>query len=524
VVARGDDGESTDASLNRSANRLLPAECSTDEFRRAATALLNVAPRIAVDDRAQLRLNSEAGTTECPQVENLSPSGMLFAALTPLPVGTVIGFGLQLPDRREPIRGKAEVVRLAPSTKTGEHRIGVRFLALGGEAPEQLRALVALDSANENEPGSAAASATSPPLDSRFASAPATSDSLSALNPGDLERYREELAELTPVLDEALERGLRRRLRVADWYVTGAELGLETLRAFSTILASIYENRTLGSEASRRLSDLVEVRRRLAEFGRPQQLVATRVQIMLELRPALERLLRELVDGRDDSRAASPGRPLGVVAQATVEIKRMVGLKRGLENLLDQLEELQSPRFLMARGAIRRSVERIHREYASLAGALGIALDPAQLASRRQLRSATHAVEREVRGLERRLTTIHQRTYTGEVRKLASGDPEADLIDPRLHQILNDTLSAGAEFLVRAYSAYRHALEVTGSDPALIERVERLNALTSETQESLEKAATGVRTPPPGIRTAVDGSGTSWSSAASQAADAREPN
>ena len=44
---------------------------------------------------------------------------------------------------------------------------------------------------------------------------------------------------------------------------------------------------------------------------------------------------------------------------------------------------------------------------------------------------------------------------------------------------------AGAAFLVRAYSAYRHALELTGSDVRLLDRVAGLTAAIAAAEERL---------------------------------------
>jgi hypothetical protein len=477
VIGAGEEIEPNDLAVGRLANRLLAGGCSVVEFNEQVTALLDVAPRVEVSDGARLQVTLPAGDKLELWLENLSRSGMLMRALEALPVGSDFGFALEFESQQEPIRGRARVVRHTDPNPLGHLGIAARFLALGGEAPQRLEEFV--DRTRTRAPvGEATPPVRAPlsgskplPTESRL---PTVAD---AADPATVTRCRDELADLTPVLDEMLERGLTRRLAVADWYITGAELGLESLRAFSSILSSIYESRTISAAAERRLADLVEVRRQLLEFGRPQQDVATRVRIMLELRPALHRLIRELDEtGAVAATGPTAARFPGIVSQTAVEIKRLVGAHRGMGNLLALLTDLRRPRLFSLSGGARRSAQQIHKEYGALATSLGVPFTLELLRSRRGLRETTRAVEQEVRNLARRLAAIHSKAYSGRLRSRAGDDLEADLEEAKLHQVLVDTLAAGAEYLARSYAAYRHALEVVGADPTLIDRIERLAA------------------------------------------------
>lgn len=490
VVAEGEEPGPRDLELGRHANRLLPGDCDLQTFQQELAALLAVAPRAEVADGARLELTLQTGERLELWIENLSTSGMLMRALQPLAVGTVFGFALELQTEQKPIRGRARVVRVATENQFGHCGLGARFLALGGEAPQRLEQLV--QKSLETLPERRAAPLPDPAASGAPAAAskPLSEPSLESLAPGDLARGREELAALTPVLEELLERGLVRRLVAAEWYVTGAELGLESLRAFSAILSSVYENRVVGRDAERRLADLVEVRRQLAEFGRPQQDVATRVRIMLALRPALERLLRELGEtGAAAGTGMAAFRSPGVISQAVVEIKRLVIARRGLASLSQQLAGRQRFRLLPLGDGARRSPEQLEREYGALAAGFGIALTAARLEQRRTSGALALDVARELQNLERRLETVHRKAFGPRFRSLATDDVEADLQDAKLHQVLVETLAAGAEYLSRAYGAYRHALEVLGESPALIERVEQLSATLGAAERAMELEA-----------------------------------
>jgi hypothetical protein len=504
VVGGGEGHEDSDLAHGRLANRLLPPTCSSEELDRAVATLLGVAPRIELRGSTRLRLQLASGMPAELEVANLSESGMLVASREPMPLGAVFGFALELPAEPEPVRGQGQVVRLERRHGT-ERGFGVRFLALGGEGGERLRALIERERANSNDAITVAGSPAPAGLPPFVSAASETA------------RRREELAQLTFVLDDLLRRGLTRRLAVADWYLTGAELGLESLRAFSTILESVHEERTISAETSRRLADLVEVRRKLADFGRAQQDLASRVRILLGLRAALGRLLLEMGEGSTSGIAAA--RSPGVVAQVAVDIRRLVGAKRGLERLAALLDELRSPRYLFARGAVRKMAERIRRDHGGLAAALGLDLGAERLLTRLGLRRAIGDVERELRGARRRLATVHQKAFSLRFRQLATDDVDADLMDPKLQQVLVDTLAAGSDYLARAYGAYRHAIEAVGADPGLLERAARLASQLAAAERELPSDAAPARTVAPAPQPPLPGSAKSWSSEAGDGTD-----
>lgn len=477
VVGGHDEIEPDDLALGRYANRLLPGGCGPVEFQQEAATLLAVPPRAAIAEGARLQLTLSSGEQVELRLENLSTTGMLMRANDPLAVGTIFGFALELDGQPDPIRGRARVVRVAKAKGGSDPGVGAQFLALGGEAPQRIETLVERALA---EPASAA---LAPPAATVVETPAAPPLGASPKRPAgapdsrQIARCREELADLTPKLDALLEHGLSRRLVVADWYVAGAELGLESIRAFAALLSALHENRRGSAETERRIADLVEVRAQLLEFGRPRQDLATRVRVLLSLRPALQRLLGELAasDAPAGGALGVPRSPIAV-AQALVEIKRLVGARRSLQSLATLLEERERPRLLAWRSGTRSSPEEIVRAFAPLAASFGIELTAQGLRQGAALRETRRQIERELPGLSRRLATVHQRAFGPRFRALVSDDVEADLLDGKLQRVLAETTAAGADYLARAYAAYRHALEVIGEEPTLLERVERLGA------------------------------------------------
>ena len=494
LVGGHEEIEPDDLALARFANRLLPGGCSPIEFQHEAETLLAVSPRAAIAEGARLQLTLATGEQVELQLENLSASGMLLRASDPLAVGTVFGFALELGDLAEPIRGRARVVRVAKRNGAGEPGVGAQFLALGGEGPQRIETVVERAIAAQANSDVAESPAAAPRTPASRSRPRAPAKATGAPDARSIARCRDELAELTPRLDEILERGLSRRLVVADWYVAGAELGLESLRVFAAIQSAVHDSRRGSAEAQRRLADLVEARGQLLEFGRPRQDLAARVRILLALRPTAQRLLHDLAEqGLATGASLGATRQPAAVAQATLEIKRLVAARRTLRSLLALLEERERPRLLSWRSGTRSSPEEIERVFSPLAASFGIALDARHLRQRARLRVTKQKVEHELQTLGRQLAAIHQRVFGPRFRGLVSDDVEGDLLAPKLQRVLTETLAPGVDYLARAYAAYRHAFDVLGEEPSLLERVEQLGA----TLFDAELAAITTRTAEP---------------------------
>ena len=500
LLMRGGEAATSDEGLTPLVNRELPPNAPPEEIEDAVNLLLDVAPRVEVQTSLRMRLGgSPADQPRVARVENLSTSGMLLRAPEPLPVGSVFGFELDLPSQKNPVRGRAQVVRHTAPTAGGPPGIGASFVSLGGEGPERLK------NAIFGEQAAAGAQrwigGAGNPADLPAAPSPTDRARAGRATAEDVAMVQEQLAELTPMLDELLRRGLLRRLGVADWYVTGVELGLESLRAFSAILETVYRGHVSTMETSKRNADLVQVREKLGEFANQQQGVLRRAEILLAIRPALERLLRELGEESGTAADQPSGSRRGVVSQLNADIGRLVRNRRSLHELHGQLAGLGRARYALAPGTLRRraaEIARQHRGYAS-----SLRLDLARLlANRRGRKEALVAVEHEVRRMDDWLAAIHGKVYSPKFAKLASGDFATDFTSERLYPVLAETLAAGYEYLVRAYSAYRHALEVVGADARLLDRVAGLAASIAGTTQpvsaSVPRVPTAAVSAPPG--------------------------
>jgi hypothetical protein len=142
-------------------------------------------------------------------------------------------------------------------------------------------------------------------------------------------------------------------------------------------------------------------------------------------------------------------------------------------------------RYLFARTKLRRRAAEIATEFATIAPDIG--LDERRLRSRRRRREMLHAIDRELGKLDKRITTVHERVYSGRMKQQSAGNQELDLAEGKLIPVIVDTLADGSAFLIRAYSAYKHALELTGTDPRLVDRVAGLSAAVVAAEARFER-------------------------------------
>ena len=483
LVAERSTRSELDPALTRFANRMVPTTVSPDEFQREVADLLDVAPRVAVQASVQLRLVTYESEPRILPVENLSTTGMFVASDEPLPVGTVFGFALALPTEAEPILGQAGVVRKATDGNGGHRGIGVRFLSLGGESSARLDRLVR----HQRERSGGVRPAEGSSADAKRGGVGASTGSTPRPVVPQLPQLKEELAELQALLDGHLRRGLARRLGSIDWYLTGMERGLDSLQSFSAVLEATHAARAAAGESPTRAADLALVRRRLGELAQPQQDARARIAILLELRAPLDRLRRELGSGAGVN-VSSASRPPDAVAQVLAEIRRLIAARKSFASVRVLLSDMGSARYLFVPGAQKRFAERICQEYRPQANSLGFAT-PDRITKRKGRKDAHAALERELRALDQRLAAIHEKLFARRFEHLATRDHEADLLDTKALSILIDTLAPGRDYLDRAFSAYHHALELAGADPALLERAATLAATIRRAEREQSSAS-----------------------------------
>jgi hypothetical protein len=458
---------------------MLPATCSPEELQSVAEVLLHAAPRVPVQGSARLNFGQQGGEPRMLNVENISSTGMFLKGTEPPPVGSVFGFELTVAGQNAPIRGQAQVVRHTPTRNPGEHGVAATFLSFGGDGAMRIESLVFQERAATGAKGWRTPSGSM-----------SVSGIVDIRDADELALRKEELAELAPFLEGLLQQGLAPRVRAAEWYVAAAELGLESLRAFAAILEAVHGGRTKRSEVSQQLADLSDVSRSLASFGQAKD-VQSRVQLLLGMRLSLERLMRELAVTGAGSEPGAAGKPLGLVAQLNHDIQRLLRSRKVLRQLPPLIAQLRFPHYLFTPAARARRAEEICRDYANPGADIRLVRE--RLLTRRGRNDAITATHRELKRLDQRLAAVHKKIYGDKFRKHAIGDIEADFEEQKLMPILGTTLAAGAEFLTRAYSAYRHALELTGSDVRLLDRVAGLAAAVTAAEERLKKAAAAQR-------------------------------
>ena len=131
--------------------RVLRSDRPADELERRLEDHLRRAPRLP--ERKMVRLESDGAGSALKrylQTENLSESGMFVRIRDPLPVGTRCRFELALSPDTRPIRGEAEVTRVAPREER-RPGIGLRFARLDVASRRRLSEYVRLELGRSGE-------------------------------------------------------------------------------------------------------------------------------------------------------------------------------------------------------------------------------------------------------------------------------------------------------------------------------------------------------------------------------------
>jgi hypothetical protein len=368
-------------------------------------------------------------------------------------------------------------VRIEPYKKGAGTRVAAEFVSFGGDGASRLETAIFQERAAVGA--------------SKWRTGQHTvKGALEIRDREELAQRKEELAELEPYLDEILRQGLAPRVQAADWYVAAAALGLESLTTFTGILEGLHGGAAKRSDVSQQLADLHDVRRLLGELTNGKRDTEAIVRILVDMRRPLERVLRALALTGSSPDDAPGARPKGLVAEISADVQRLLRYRRVLRQLPGAIRELGGIRYAFARKKMRRRAHEICAEFATVAPDVG--LDETLLRSRRRRREMLRGADRELDKLDKRITTVHQRVYSGRMKQQASGDQEADFAEIKLVPVIAETLADGSAFLVRAYSAYKHTLELTSTDPRLLDRVAGLAAAISSAERALApRAVTG---------------------------------
>jgi hypothetical protein len=125
--------EAAQALVGKGANRVVIADEIEGRLVTAIEELARPAPRIPTRIPARVQMVADGRPQRLmAQIDNISTSGMLVRGVTQMPLGTIFGFEMLLPDEAKPIRGTAEIMRATDSRREQVHGVGVRFVSFDG--------------------------------------------------------------------------------------------------------------------------------------------------------------------------------------------------------------------------------------------------------------------------------------------------------------------------------------------------------------------------------------------------------
>src|SRR5205814_10694373 len=121
-----------------------------------------------------------------------------------------------------------------------------------------------------------------------------------------------------------------------------------------------------------------------------------------------------------------------------------------------EIAEFGRVKYLVARRAARERADEVCKDFAMWTAETGLSREA--LLSRSGRKKIKSALGRELERFDKQLQNVHKKIYVGKFRSRSSGDLDTDFAEAKIAPILVETLAAGCDFLVRAYSAYRHSL------------------------------------------------------------------
>lgn len=148
LIAPGPDVSAASELLGAGATRVLDQERAPHLLHLILAEVVNVAPRLAVTTEVRLgppapfhgTFPAFAARPVVARTVNLSSSGMLVSTDRRDPPGSVIPFELDVPEEREPVRGWAEVIRVAAERAQEDGGLGLRIRTFSSDGGRRYRA------------------------------------------------------------------------------------------------------------------------------------------------------------------------------------------------------------------------------------------------------------------------------------------------------------------------------------------------------------------------------------------------
>jgi hypothetical protein len=133
LITETPHSDSAKALIGKGANRVVPVDELESRLVTAVEELARPAHRVPVRIPARVQLLASGRPLRLmAQIDNISTSGMLLRGVTQFPVGTTFSFEMVVPDEAKPIRGSAEIMRLADPGQEQVNGVGVRFVSFEG--------------------------------------------------------------------------------------------------------------------------------------------------------------------------------------------------------------------------------------------------------------------------------------------------------------------------------------------------------------------------------------------------------
>ncbi|MFN7956114.1 MAG: hypothetical protein U0610_30660 [bacterium] len=285
-----------------------------------------------------------------------------------------------------------------------------------------------------------------------------------------------------------LEATLPERFTHPDWYLTGVQVGLKSLRRLHRASHMVYKHGNDRGVGARKMDNLAHVFARLEEFEAADGLDA-RTRIFIEEKDAFERLLMDFEDA--EKSAGFQREHLTLIEQVAKDVMRATNRLRTLDNLIAAIGAIPQIGWLQSKGwrkPKRRNaaLDELMHTYAATLARYGVA-SVEDIVAAPKLQSLLRKVKDEAKRTRRHVTAIRDEMYR-EQRALitAPEKPEVDLEPAKVIEFLKGASAAGLEYLLRAYAVYAHAADTVVGGSDLLARVRWLKQQLEENEPLTE--------------------------------------
>ncbi len=264
------------------------------------------------------------------------------------------------------------------------------------------------------------------------------------------------LKDLNAQILSELQTFLPIRFQNPEWYLTGVQVGLQSLQMFYEAARNVYHGNKDQRKGAASVENLKTVYQLLVQFSE-ETCPYKRSKIFLKNKTGLEILLSDLTESQPVSnQKAFAGERFSLIQQIALDLLITTNLYRSHKYLGEELKISVSLGFFQ-RAERKSKIENLLRDFQPTLEEFHIN-DTKSLQQKKFVNKKIEEIHCQTQREFKRIKTIRDNMYRGhQVR--TSENPLDDLHPKKIVPFLKKISSSGVEYLQRAHTAYEHALQ-----------------------------------------------------------------